>query len=67
MDGRNKEPLALPMKFPLVLAQGVEGIAVGLSTRVLPHNFIELCKASIKILQGKKAHIYPRLPPMEDS
>jgi topoisomerase-4 subunit A len=58
-DGRKKEPVTLPMKFPLVLAQGVEGIAVGLATKILPHNFIELIKASIKVLQGKKATIYP--------
>ena len=58
-DGRKKEPVNLPMKFPLVLSQGVEGIAVGLSTKILPHNFIELCKASIKILQDKKPKIYP--------
>jgi topoisomerase-4 subunit A len=61
-DGRNKEPISLPMKFPLVLAQGAEGIAVGLSTRILPHNFIELCKASIKLLQGKKAKLVPDFP-----
>jgi len=58
-DGRKKEPVALPVKFPLVLSQGVEGIAVGLSTKILPHNFIEIIKASIKILEGKKAKIYP--------
>lgn len=58
-DGRKKEPIALPVKFPLVLSQGVEGIAVGLSTKILPHNFIELIKASIKILEGKKVKIYP--------
>ena len=58
-DGRNKEPVELPMKFPLLLAQGADGIAVGLSTKVLPHNFIELIKGSIKILQGKKVKIYP--------
>jgi len=58
-DGRKKEPVNLPMKFPLVLSQGVEGIAVGLSTKILPHNFIELCKASIKLLQGKRTKIYP--------
>ena len=58
-DGRNKEPVNLPMKFPLLLAQGADGIAVGLSTKILPHNFIELIKASIKILQGKKVKIYP--------
>lgn len=58
-DGRKNEPVALPMKFPLLLAHGAEGIAVGLSTRILPHNFIELIKASIKILQDKKVKIYP--------
>ncbi len=58
-DGRNKEPIALPMKFPLLLAQGVEGIAVGLATKILPHNFIELIKASIQILKGRKADLYP--------
>jgi len=58
-DGRKKEPITLPMKFPLLLAQGTEGIAVGLSTRILPHNFIELIKASIRLLQGKKTRLYP--------
>ncbi len=58
-DGRNKEPITLPMKFPLVLAQGVEGIAVGLSTKILPHNFVELIKASIKALEGKRFKLYP--------
>jgi len=58
-DGRKREPITLPVKFPLVLSQGVEGIAVGLSTKVLPHNFIELIKASIKILQDKKVEIFP--------
>ncbi len=58
-DGRKKEPITLPVKFPLVLSQGVEGIAVGLSTKILPHNFIELVKASIKILEGKKVTVYP--------
>lgn len=58
-DGRKKEPVALPMKFPMVLANGVEGIAVGLSTKIMPHNFVELIKASIKILQDKKVKIYP--------
>ncbi len=58
-DGRKKEPITLPMKFPLLLAQGTEGIAVGLSTRILPHNFVELIKASIKLLQGKKTRLYP--------
>jgi topoisomerase-4 subunit A len=58
-DGRNKEPITLPVKFPLVLAQGVEGIAVGLATKILPHNFNELIDASIQILRGKKATIFP--------
>lgn len=58
-DGRKNEPIALPMKFPLLLAQGAEGIAVGLSTKIMPHNFIELIKASIKILEGKSPKIYP--------
>jgi len=58
-DGRGKEPVTLPMKFPLLLAQGVEGIAVGLACKILPHNFNELIDASIKILKGKKATIYP--------
>lgn len=58
-DGRNKEPINLPMKFPLLLTQGVEGIAVGLSTKIMPHNFIELIKASIKILEDKRVKIYP--------
>ena len=61
-DGRKREPVALPMKFPLLLAQGVEGIAVGLATKILPHNFNELCKASIDILKGKKVKIYPDFP-----
>ncbi|MEM8510671.1 MAG: DNA gyrase/topoisomerase IV subunit A [Bacteroidota bacterium] len=61
-DGRKKEPVALPMKFPLVLAQGAEGIAVGLSTKVLPHNFCELIKASINVLKGKKVTLYPDFP-----
>ena len=58
-DGRGKEPQTLPVKFPLLLAHGVEGIAVGLSTKILPHNFIELIDASIKILKGIKPRIYP--------
>jgi topoisomerase-4 subunit A len=58
-DGRKKEPINLPVKFPMVLAQGVEGIAVGLSTKIMPHNFIELIKASIKVLQDKPFKIYP--------
>lgn len=58
-DGRKKEPVTLPVKFPMVLSSGVEGIAVGLATKILPHNFIELIKASIKILQDKKPVLYP--------
>ena len=58
-DGRKNEPINLPMKFPLLLAQGVEGIAVGLSTKIMPHNIGELIKASIKILEDKKFTIYP--------
>lgn len=61
-DGRKKEPVTLPVKFPLLLAQGVEGIAVGLSTKILPHNFCELIDASIKILKDKKPKIYPDFP-----
>ena len=61
-DGRKKEPVNLPMKFPLVLAHGAEGIAVGLSTKILPHNFIELIKASIAVLKGKKFELYPDFP-----
>ena len=58
-DGRKKEPVDLPVKFPLLLAQGTEGIAVGLSTKVLPHNFVELLNASILHLKGKKFKLYP--------
>lgn len=58
-DGRNKEPDNLPVKFPLLVTQGVEGIAVGLSTKVLPHNFNEVLDASISILKGKKFQLYP--------
>ena len=58
-DGRKNEPLFLPMKFPLLLAQGAEGIAVGLSTKILPHNFCELIEACIKHLRGKKFEIFP--------
>jgi topoisomerase-4 subunit A len=61
-DGRKKEPISLPMKFPLLLAQGVEGIAVGLSTKIMPHNFVELCEASIDILKGKQVQIFPDFP-----
>lgn len=58
-DGRKNEPITLPMKFPLLLAQGAEGIAVGLATKILPHNFCELIEASIKYLKGKKFDILP--------
>ena len=58
-DGRKQEPVTLPMKFPLLLAQGAEGIAVGLSTKILPHNFNELIDASIRHLKGKKFELYP--------
>ncbi|MTI22719.1 DNA gyrase/topoisomerase IV subunit A [Fulvivirga sp. RKSG066] len=61
-DGRKKEPVTLPVKFPLLLAQGVEGIAVGLSTKILPHNFCELIKGSIDVLKGKKPKLYPDFP-----
>ncbi|MDM1501479.1 DNA gyrase/topoisomerase IV subunit A [Myroides marinus] len=61
-DGRRNEPINLPVKFPLLLAQGGEGIAVGLSTKILPHNFNELIDASIKILKGKPFTIYPDFP-----
>ena len=61
-DGRKKEPIHLPVKFPLLLAQGGEGIAVGLSTKILPHNFNELIDASIKYLQGKNFELYPDFP-----
>lgn len=58
-DGRNREPVTLPVKFPLLLAQGVEGIAVGLSSKILPHNFNELCDAAIAYLHGEKFKLYP--------
>ncbi|GMN08796.1 DNA gyrase/topoisomerase IV subunit A [Croceitalea sp. MTPC9] len=61
-DGRKKEPVNLPVKFPLLLAQGAEGIAVGLSTKVLPHNFVELIDASIKHLKGKSFKLFPDFP-----
>lgn len=61
-DGRNKEPVSLPMKFPLLLAQGVEGIAVGLASRILPHNFIELIDASVKYLKKEEFELYPDFP-----
>ena len=58
-DGRNKEPETLPVKFPLLLSQGAEGIAVGLSTRILPHNFREICRAAIQYLRGRNVKLYP--------
>ena len=61
-DGRRKEPVNFPLKFPLLLAQGAEGIAVGLSTKILPHNFVELIDASIKCLKGRKFQLYPDFP-----
>ena len=61
-DGRNREPVTLPVKFPLLLAMGVEGIAVGLSSKILPHNFNELIEASINYLQGKPFELYPDFP-----
>src|SRR6478672_6339557 len=61
-DGRKNEPITLPVKFPLLLAQGAEGIAVGLATKILPHNFCELCDASIKYLKGRKFDLYPDFP-----
>ncbi|HNW99314.1 MAG TPA: DNA gyrase/topoisomerase IV subunit A [Bacteroidales bacterium] len=61
-DGRNKEPITLPVKFPLLLHQGVEGIAVGLASKILPHNFIELIDASINLLNGQESELYPDFP-----
>ena len=61
-DGRNKEPITLPVKFPWLLAQGAEGIAVGLSSKILPHNFVELCDAAISYLHGEEFHLYPDFP-----
>jgi len=61
-DGRNKEPVTLPVKFPLLLAMGVEGIAVGLASKILPHNFNELIDATINYLEGKEFEIYPDFP-----
>ena len=58
-DGRNKEPITLPVKFPLLLAQGAEGIAVGLSSKILPHNFCDICDAAIHYLHGEEFHLYP--------
>lgn len=61
-DGRNREPVTHPVKFPLLLAQGVEGIAVGLACKIMPHNFVELLDASIEILKGKSPNILPDFP-----
>ena len=61
-DGRNKEPITLPVKFPLLLAQGAEGIAVGLSTKIMPHNFNEICDAAISYLHGQDFRLYPDFP-----
>ena len=61
-DGRNKEPIELPVRFPLLLAQGTEGIAVGMASKILPHNFNELMDASVSILEGKDFEIYPDFP-----
>ncbi|MEO9533189.1 MAG: DNA gyrase/topoisomerase IV subunit A [Crocinitomicaceae bacterium] len=61
-DGRNKEPKLLPVKFPLLLAQGAEGIAVGMACKIMPHNFIELVEASIDVLRGKKTNLMPDFP-----
>ena len=58
-DGRNKEPITLPVKFPLLLSQGAEGIAVGLSSKILPHNFCEICDAAISYLHGEPFQLYP--------
>ena len=58
-DGRNKEPITLPVKFPLLLSQGAEGIAVGLSSKIMPHNFCEICDAAISYLHGEEFHLYP--------
>ena len=61
-DGRNKELITLPVKYPLLLAQGAEGIAVGLSTKVLPHNFVEICDAAVAYLHNEEFHLYPDFP-----
>ena len=61
-DGRNREPVTLPVKFPLLLAQGVEGIAVGLASKILPHNFLELIDASVEVLKGGNPQIFPDFP-----
>lgn len=61
-DGRNKEPITLPAKFPLLLAQGAEGIAVGLSSKIMPHNLVEICDAAIHYLRGEEFQLYPDFP-----
>ena len=61
-DGRNKEPITLPAKFPLLLAQGAEGIAVGLSSKILPHNFNDICDSAVKYLHGEEFNLYPDFP-----
>ncbi|WP_423149140.1 DNA gyrase/topoisomerase IV subunit A [Rubrolithibacter danxiaensis] len=61
-DGRNKEPVTLPVKFPLLLAQGADGIAVGLATKIMPHNFIELLDASVEVLRGNRPNLLPDFP-----
>ena len=61
-DGRNKEPITLPVKFPLLLAQGAEGIAVGLSSKILPHNLNDICDAAIHYMRGEEFHLYPDFP-----
>ena len=61
-DGRKKEPINLPIKFPLLLAQGVEGIAVGLNSKILPHNFCEICDAALSYLRGEEFQLYPDFP-----
>ena len=61
-DGRNKEPITLPAKFPLLLTQGAEGIAVGLSSKILPHNLNEICQAAIHYLKGEPFTLYPDFP-----
>ena len=61
-DGRNKEPITLPVKFPLLLAQGAEGIAVGLSSKILPHSLNDICDAAIHYLRGEEFHLYPDFP-----
>src|SRR5574344_2053971 len=61
-DGRNQEPITLPVKYPLLLAQGAEGIAVGLSSKILPHNLNDICDAAISYLSGKEFQLYPDFP-----